>query len=106
MDISLLQTHPEIAKSITVNVNGNDLIVFAEKLISETSKKIQEGIKKDSIPVTYLTRNETAKILNVSLTTLWHYDKKGILKPLRIGNKVRYKRSDVDLAFTEIIRKP
>ena len=42
-----------------------------------------------------LTREETAKLLSVSLVTLWDWTKKDIIPAYRIGNKVRYKKSEV-----------
>ncbi|MCL9805861.1 helix-turn-helix domain-containing protein [Flavobacterium amniphilum] len=42
-----------------------------------------------------LTREETAKLLSVSLVTLWDWTKKDIIPAYRIGNKVRYKRSEI-----------
>ena len=44
---------------------------------------------------TLLTREETAKLLSVSLVTLWDWTKKDIIPAYRIGNKVRYKKSEV-----------
>ena len=42
-----------------------------------------------------LTRAETAKLLTISLVTLWDWTKKDILSAYRIGNKIRYKKSEV-----------
>lgn len=42
-----------------------------------------------------LTREETAKLLSVSLVTLWDWTKKDIIPAYRIGNKIRYKKSEV-----------
>ncbi|MCL9806940.1 helix-turn-helix domain-containing protein [Flavobacterium amniphilum] len=42
-----------------------------------------------------LTRLETAKLLSISLVTLWDWTKKDIIPAYRIGNKVRYKRSEI-----------
>jgi excisionase family DNA binding protein len=42
-----------------------------------------------------LTRKETAKMLSVSLVTLGDWNKKNIIQSYRIGNLVRYKKSDV-----------
>ena len=50
----------------------------------------------------YLTRKEVAKILKVSLVTLSDWNKKGILKPYRLGNLIRYKRSELDTALIPI----
>ncbi len=53
-------------------------------------------------PIELLTREETAKYLKVSLTTLWHWSKKGILKSYGIGNRVYYKRSEVEASLQRI----
>jgi hypothetical protein len=42
-----------------------------------------------------LTRRETSKMLSVSLVTLGVWEKKNIIQSYRIGNLVRYKKSDV-----------
>ena len=42
-----------------------------------------------------LTPEETAKLLKVSKVTVWDWDKRGILNARRIGNQVRYLRSEV-----------
>jgi excisionase family DNA binding protein len=56
-------------------------------------------------PTEYLTRQETAKILKVSLVTLSDWNKKKILNPYRLGNLIRYKRSEIDLALIRINSK-
>lgn len=42
-----------------------------------------------------LTREETSKLLSVSLVTLWDWTRKDIIPAYRIGNKVRYKKNEV-----------
>lgn len=42
-----------------------------------------------------LTRDETAKMLSISLVTLWDWTRKDIIPAYRIGNKIRYKKSEV-----------
>lgn len=42
-----------------------------------------------------LTPEETAQLLKVSKVTVWDWDKRGILNARRIGNQVRYLRSEV-----------
>ena len=53
----------------------------------------------------YLTRKEVAKILKVSLVTLTDWNKKGVLKPYRLGNLIRYKREEIDQALIIIYTK-
>lgn len=35
------------------------------------------------------------KMCDVCDTTLWHWSKKNYLKPQKVGNKVRYRQSDI-----------
>jgi excisionase family DNA binding protein len=53
----------------------------------------------------YLTRKEVAIILKVSLVTLSDWNKKGVLKPYRLGNLIRYKREELDQALIVIYTK-
>lgn len=53
-------------------------------------------------PPEYLTRQEVAEILKVSLVTLSDWNKKKILNPYRLGNLIRYKRSEIEQALISI----
>jgi excisionase family DNA binding protein len=53
----------------------------------------------------YLTRKEVAAILKVSLVTLSDWNKKGVLKPYRLGNLIRYKSSELESALISINSK-
>lgn len=53
-------------------------------------------------PTTYLSRQETADLLKVDLSTLWNWQKKGILIPKGIGNRVLYDRKEVDNAIVQL----
>ncbi|MFI1743255.1 helix-turn-helix domain-containing protein [Thalassobellus sediminis] len=56
-------------------------------------------------PPEYLTRQEVAVILKVSLVTLTDWNKKGILKPYRLGNLIRYKQAELEEALISINSK-
>lgn len=43
----------------------------------------------------YITAKEAAKMLGVTLSTLWRWDNDKYLEKIKIGNKVRYRLSDV-----------
>ncbi|MES2592704.1 MAG: helix-turn-helix domain-containing protein [Bacteroidota bacterium] len=47
-------------------------------------------------PTEYLTRNELAELLKVDLSTIHNWTKKGKLIPYGIGNRVYFKRSEVE----------
>jgi len=84
---------------IIIQVKKSDLMAFAEKLTKETVEEVEKRIKAENKPDELLTRQQVAALLGVTLTTLWHWEKKEILVPLKIGSKVRYRRSDVDKAM-------
>ena len=65
--------------------------------LKELSKKF-----KPVTPPEYVTRKEAAKILKVSLVTIHDWNKKRILNPYRLGNLIRYKRSELDKALIKI----
>jgi predicted DNA-binding transcriptional regulator AlpA len=44
----------------------------------------------------YLTVDQVAEMLSVSRVTLWSWDKKEILNPVRIGNLKRYRLSEIE----------
>ena len=90
------------AYSIKIEVSGSDLINFSRELISQA---IEIGAKQSprvERAEEYLTRHEVAKILKVSLGTLWRWNNQKVLNGLRIGNKVRYKKSDIDLCLVSM----
>ena len=47
-------------------------------------------------PTEYLTRNELAELLKCDLSTIHNWTKKGKLIPYGIGNRVYYKRNEVE----------
>jgi excisionase family DNA binding protein len=53
----------------------------------------------------YLTRKEVAKILKVSLVTLSDWNKKGVLKPYRLGNLIRYKTTEIEESLIAINKR-
>ena len=67
----------EIVKDVTTALIG-----YAETLQNPDNSKL-------------LSRQETADLLSVSLVTLWDWTKKDLVPAYRIGNKVRYKKSEI-----------
>lgn len=88
IDISTLTKHPELAGSLTLSVKGDDLLSFARELVDQS----RSGQQNEEI---YLTPDEAADFLKISRVTLWAWDKKSILKPIRQGKVTRYKKSDI-----------
>ena len=86
----LAQTFP----NISVTIKLSELIEFGKLLIAETKRELEQQTKEKNTE-TYPTRKEVMNILGVSTSTLWKYKKKGLLKPLDLGGRVKYRMSDV-----------
>ena len=71
-----------------------------KEIISDTLRdEIRNTISAKPSQEQYLTRKETAKLLQISLVTLWSWSKEGIIQSYTIGSRVRYKKSDIDNAL-------
>src|SRR4051794_10822348 len=87
-------------------MNTSISITFsAEKLSGLIYKSVQEALHtyhnqftKNS-PESYRTKAEVAKQYRISLPTVTHYTKKGIIKGEKIGSRWRYKASDIEAGW-------
>ena len=97
IDWKVLKENPDLAKNIKLEISSADLIEYSCEMV----KKVVEEGKARQPQEEYLTGGEMAKTLKISLVTLWSWDKKGLTKPLRIGNQKRYRRSDLEKILME-----
>lgn len=68
-----------------------------QKLMPKITEVIQREIALNmdrKFPKLY-TREETLKIFHVSEATLWHWENKEILVPVRVGKKVFYTEDEI-----------
>lgn len=87
-----------------VQIENTNIIDFKKEIMSSVSEAFKDFAnsmqsKEDDI---LLSREETAKMLSVSLVTLWDWTRKDIVPAYRIGNKVRYKKSEVISALQKM----
>jgi excisionase family DNA binding protein len=82
---------------IKIEVNGIDISTFSNRLerIETTLNNLSQTPQTTSHPEKLLTRKEVAELLNVSCVTLHDWTKKGIVKAYRIGNRIRYKETEI-----------
>ncbi|MDQ3190657.1 MAG: helix-turn-helix domain-containing protein [Bacteroidota bacterium] len=73
-------------------------------LVSDQLIELKEKFEPKA-PLELLTRNETSEKLKVDLSTLWNWQQKGILVPFGIGNRVYYRRSDIEAALIQLGEK-
>lgn len=71
-------------------------------MVAQEVTKVLESLKNHFQPIKpkeYLTRQEVAKMLNIDLSTLWAWTKKGKLQAYGIGNRIYYLRQEVEAAL-------
>jgi len=82
------------AGKVKFEVTSEDLLSFSNDLINrarnELSVEIAEARKEK-----YLTKQDVKNLCGVCDATLWHWNKKNYLNIVKIGNKVKYRMSDV-----------
>ena len=93
MEANLIELAKACPEAI-ISVNVGDLIEANEALVARTKEQLEQIITDQSVE-TYPSRQKVAEILDVDLSTLHRWAKRGILVPLEIGGKRRYKMSDV-----------
>ena len=81
--------------NVLITVEAKDLIHFADHLIDKSKKELEEAVIADKAE-NYPTPNQVSEMINVDLSTLWRWKKKGYLVPIEVGGKRRYKMSDVN----------
>ena len=82
-------------------INAETLISKIKEVVKEVIPQPQPQTIKDSL----LTRKEVCTMLQVSLVTVHNWTKQGILNPYRIGNKLRFKESEVLEALQSVNAK-
>lgn len=87
------------------NINANDFKNEIVKDVTQALKGYATTLQNPDNEI-LLTREETAKMLSVSLVTLWSWTKDDIIPAYRIGNKVRYKKAEVLTALQQMNKFP
>jgi len=72
----------------------NDILLGVQEKLDSLKKSLEKERKPN-----YITRKEAATILGVTIGTINTWCKKGVLKPYRIGNRVRFKRKEIEQAL-------
>lgn len=71
-------------------ISASELERILRNLVNDLISE-REEVKKE----TYISANQVSNLLGVSKSTLWRWEKENYLVPVRVGNKLRYKESEV-----------
>lgn len=96
MDLmAMAKAYPEL----TVSIRLRDLLEANEELVRKVRTEAErEQARRDRQAGDRLIQKEEARLIlgSPDPSTLWRWEKAGYLKPVRIGVKVFYRRSDID----------
>ena len=87
----------QINNTLLVTLTVEQMQNLIREGVTEALRDIKPEVKEAE---EYLTPVQFAEALQVSLVTLWSWDRKGITKPLFIGKAKRYRRSDLERILT------
>lgn len=80
--------------NVRLEITGEDLHNFSNELINRAVTEVAAAVKAAE-EERLLTREEVKEMCNVCDTTLWLWNKRNYLKVVKVGNKVRYRLTDV-----------
>lgn len=75
------------------NIDADNLVNQIKAIIEKTINQQKEFL---SMEVEFLTREETARILKIDLSTLHRWKNKGIISQYGLGNKRYYLRTEIE----------
>jgi DNA-binding transcriptional regulator YiaG len=94
----MTQTLIDAAKQcpeMIVSIKVGDLVEANNLLLEQARARLEQKIA-DASAETYLSKDKVCEMLDVSVTTLWRWEKVGYLVPLNFGGQKRYRKSDIE----------
>ena len=77
--------------NVQLVINALDL----REAFLEWNEELKQSKPAEAKEESYLSARETADKLGVDISTLWRWDRSGYLKKIKVGNKTRYRESDI-----------
>lgn len=94
MVLDLLKLAKEAPGTI-IAVPVGDLIIANEQLVERTIADLERKIAERRETI-YMTKDQVLAKLNVAPSTLWRWQKRGYLVPVKVGGENRYRSTDID----------
>lgn len=92
----------------TIQITEVSIDELADKVADKLLLKIEDYLKKIAKTKNeeLLTRREVATYLRISLVTVSSWSKYGIINPIRMGNRILFKKQDIlDILEKQSINK-
>jgi len=82
------------------NLEASKIVECFKALESQIKELRREYQPKQ--PTKLMTRSEVKDFFSITLLTVTNWTKKGILKPYKVGNRVYYKRAEIEAVLVAI----
>ena len=92
--IDLIRLAQEAPGTI-ISVQVKDLVSANERLVERTIADMERMIAERRETI-YMTKVQVLAKLNVAPSTLWRWQKRGYLVPVKVGGENRYRSTDID----------
>lgn len=89
--------------TILHNVTAEQIAKLFDSLQNQI-KELKENFEPKQ-PTEFLTRSELSKLLKCDLSTIHNWCKKGKITPYGLGNRVYFKRSEIEAVLTPLTIK-
>lgn len=86
--------------NLKLEVTGEDLLIFSNNHINRAKDELS-SMMAEARKEKFLSKEDVKKLCDVCDATLWHWGKRNYLKPIKVGNKVRYRLTDVQRILGE-----
>lgn len=92
--IDLIRLAQEAPGTI-ISVQVKDLVSANERLVERTIADMERMIAERRETI-YMTKDQVLAKLNVAPSTLWRWQKRGYLVPVKVGGENRYRSTDIN----------
>ena len=92
----MLNTPLQPNSNIQLVVGKEDLETIINSIVDERMTQFFERKKQEAEADHLITPRDASEQLGVNLTTLWRWHKEGYLVKVYVGDKPRYRQSDID----------
>lgn len=86
-----------MSKNIT-HLHGITPQKLRAEIREDIRRELQELSKNFTAkePTLWITRKEVSDLIGVSLVTIHNWSKEGVINPYKIGNRVRFKKTEIE----------
>lgn len=85
---------------IFTGVSVNEFLLRIEEIIEAKISRLPQKLENKA---EYITRKEVATLLKISLPTLHDWTKHGWLQSYKIGNRVLYKKKEIEDSVHQVL---